>query len=200
MSAPGQLNLEDFGTQEDGFAPALINGTRLEAERLEAFDSGYSAGWEDAVKAAAQEGRTAEEVARARLQDLGFTYHEARAHVMLSMTPLLEAIVAQVLPRIVHDSIGARIVEELGALADQAGDSPIELLVPVGEGGTMRRAVDGLTTLPITVIDEETLPPGHIYLRLGTAERQIDLSGVADRIGEAIAALDTLNKETLSHG
>ncbi|WP_052026174.1 hypothetical protein [Oceaniovalibus guishaninsula] len=193
------LTLEDFGSEADGFNPELVSGQKLEAERLQAFDTGYAAGWDDATKAAEQEARSAEDVARARLQDLGFTYHEARAHVMLAMTPLLEAIVAQVLPALIRDTIGARILEEFGKLAEHAGDTPVDLLVPEGEVEAMRAAVEGLTALPLNVRAEDSLPGGHIYLRLGETERQIDLSGVAERLTTAIAALDTLNKDAL-HG
>lgn len=43
--------LEDFGTPVIGGGPASVSDETLETERLEAFDKGYRAGWDDAIKA-----------------------------------------------------------------------------------------------------------------------------------------------------
>ena len=197
---PRPLRLEDFGTTPQPFVPDTIDGSRLEAERLEAFDKGYAAGWDDAVKASEQETQSAEDAARASLQDLGFTFHEARAHIMLSMTPLLRSIVTHTLPMILRETIGARILEELEAMTTEASDTPVELFVPEGDLPAMEEALQNITTLPVTITEEATLAAGQIYLRLGDTERQIDLDALGQRISDALSALDTLNKEALKHG
>lgn len=193
------VRLEDFGSIENGFTPAAIDGSRLEAERLAAFDKGYAAGWDDAVAAAEQEREASEAELRGRLLDLGFTFHEARTHVMLSMTPLLKAIVSQALPRLLSETLGARIVEELEGLAAGLGDAPVELLVPEGDAGLVETALQDHTAFPVEIREEETLTSGQLYLRLGASEREIDLTALGTRIDDALAALDNLNKAALTH-
>ncbi len=194
------LSLEDFGAVARAFPPAAIAGAELETERLAAFDRGYKAGWDDAIQAAARESAQIGEGAAARLQDLGFTFHEARAHVMRAMTPLLEGIMTQLMPRLLVHTLGARIMEELGPMADAASDTPIDLLVATGEAEHLKPILDATTTMPLTLIEEASVEPGQLFLRLGEVEREIDLTEIGDRILSAIAALDDINKETLRHG
>ena len=197
---PRPLHLEDFGSNLHEFVPETIDGSHLESERLAAFDKGYAAGWDDATKAAEQEAKSAQDAARTNLQDLGFTFHEARAHVMLGMTPLLKSIVAQILPTLLRDTIGARILEELETLTEEASDTPIDLFVPEGDLPAMEAALADVTTLPISIREEASLEHGQLYLRLGESERQIDLAALGTRITDALTALDTLNKDVLKHG
>ncbi|MFV0360116.1 MAG: flagellar biosynthesis protein, partial [Tropicimonas sp.] len=93
------LQLECFDSM-DGTDPllAFYPEARLEEERLVAFDSGYRAGWDDAAAAHADEqGRISAEFA-GNLQELSFTYHEARNAVLGEMEGILKGIVDKVLP------------------------------------------------------------------------------------------------------
>lgn len=194
------LSLEDFGAVARAYPPATIGGAELETERLASFDKGYKAGWDDATLSAEREAARASEEATARLQDLGFTFHEARAHVMRAMTPLLEGIMTQMLPRLVNETLGARILEELAPLTEAAGGTPVDLLVAPGEAEHLHGLLERVTALPMTIIEDDAIEPGQLFLRLGVVEREIDLSEVADRMVRALSALDTINKDTLSHG
>ena len=71
--------------------------------QLDAFEEGYRAGWDDAIKAQSDDRTRISEFAQ-NLQDLSFTYHEAYSHAINAMTPLLEDIVRSVLPKIAHEA------------------------------------------------------------------------------------------------
>lgn len=171
----------------------------LDQTALASFDKGYSAGWDDATSAANSESERLDSALVNNLEDLGFTYHEARAHVMRSLTPLLTGVLTKLLPRLIRDSLGARIMEEIDGLAENAADTPIDLMVCPGDAGHMKDAVARITSLPLRLIEDPTLPTGQIFLRIGHVEREIDLTGAISSISEAFSALDDLNKETVNY-
>lgn len=209
------LRLEDFGSEPtnrtdsaaDGEAPATDTPVRnvhdaaaLEQARLEGYEAGYQAGWDDAVGQEAQsQGRIGAEFAR-NLQDLGFTFHEARAHVMQALEPLLAGMVDKVLPRLVSDTLGQTIVEELMPLAADAADQPIQVVVTPESRATLESMLANSTALPFQIVEEATLAEGQVYLRSGSLERHIDMGQVVDRIGAAIQGLYQLNEKALQNG
>ncbi|HGG04004.1 MAG TPA: flagellar biosynthesis protein, partial [Aliiroseovarius sp.] len=116
--------LEEFKTESPTGSDAAQSGQTagftvedLEQSRLAGYETGFKAGWDDAIRTETDEqARIGVEFAR-NLQDLGFTFNEARSHVMHALEPLLTSIVTTVLPKLVSETIGQTIVEELLPLA-----------------------------------------------------------------------------------
>lgn len=194
------LALEDFG----GFAGLTrmtsVDPERLEAEKLESFDKGYAAGWDDATEAAERSAQSSGQAVRARLEELSFTYHEARAHVMQALGPLLEAVASTALPQLVRQSLGQRLIEVVEDLAQDAADAPVTVHVPPADLDAVAGALGDTARFPYRLEADDELAPDTIHVRLGDQGRLIDTQAAAARLTEALAALDTLNKETLSHG
>ena len=194
------LALEDFG----GFAGLArarsIDPAQHEAETLEAFDKGYAAGWDDATEAAERSAATSGHAVRARLEELSFTYHEARAHVMQSLLPLLEAVATTALPQLVRQSLGQRLIEVVEDLAAEAADGPVTIHVPPSDRDAVEEALTGSARFPYRLEPDPDLAPDTLHVRLGDQGRFIDTQAAAARLTDALSALDTLNKETLSHG
>lgn len=186
----------------DGAAPAapLFPAEAVEQARLEGYEAGYKAGWDDAARAEAEDqSRIGTEFAR-NLQDLGFTFHEARAHVMQALEPLLSGMVERVLPRLVTETMGQTIVEELMPLAANAADAPIEVVVAPASRPALEAMLASATAVPFTLIEEPTLAEGQVFLRSGKAERHIDFTSAVDRIGRAIEGLYELNEKAFRNG
>lgn len=205
-----RLNLEDFSdlaatpdpapAGPEAAPSAPISPGEVEAARLEAYESGYRTGWDDAARAEAEDqSRIGAEFAR-NLQDLGFTFHEARAHVMQALEPLLTGMVERVLPRLVSETIGQTIVEELMPLASAAAGNPIDVMVSPANRPVVEQMLSRSDTIPFTLVEEPTLAEGQVYLRSGTLERQIDFTEAVDRIGAAIGSLYQLNEKAFQHG
>lgn len=183
-----------------GESVPVITPEMLERARLEGYETGYKAGWDDAAKAQSEDqSRIGAEFAR-NLQDLGFTFHEARSHVMHALEPLLTGMVERVLPGLVSKTMGQTIVEELLGLAADAADSPIEVMVSPAS----RPALDNLLTasagVPFSIVEEPTLAEGQVYLRSGKVERHIDFTSAVERIGTAINGLYELNEKAFQNG
>lgn len=197
------LLFEDFtspprpGTQaEDEMLPRA----QVEAEKVTAYENGYQAGWDDAAAAQAEDQtRIGAEFAR-NLQELSFTFHEARAHVIQAMEPLLSGLINTLLPRLVAESLGARIMEELQPYLEQAADSPVELMVAPASRAALEPHMKTVKSVAIRLVEEPTLAEGQAYLRIGKSELQIDLTGALDRISQAMDALYDMNERILKHG
>jgi flagellar assembly protein FliH len=137
---------------------------------------------------------------RARLQELSFTFHEARAHVMRALHPLLDAIVEQALPDILHQTLGQRLKAEIEDMAIAEADGDISLLVAPGHAEAAGTLLGDITAMPFDVAEDPALAAGQIHMRLGRSEREIDLSVVMTTLRDALGALDTINEETLANG
>ncbi|MAM61863.1 flagellar biosynthesis protein [Maritimibacter sp. UBA3975] len=210
-----RVPLEDFGTESRSAPPnpgepvrtsgqavpqAAPSAEDLEKARLAGYEVGYQAGWDDAARSEAEDkSRIGAEFAR-NLQDLGFTFHEARAHVMQALEPLLAGMVEKVLPRLVSETLGQTIIEELMPLAANAADAPIEVVVTPESRPLLENMLDQATSVPFRIVEEATLAEGQVYLRTGKLERRIDMSQAVDRIGSAIQGLYQLNEKAFENG
>ncbi len=179
--------LEDFRSYARG-NPVSITDISLEEQRLEAFEKGYQAGWDDSVKAAADDSRRVSADFAQNLRDLSFTYQEAYSAALNGLKPLLDQMIGTLLPRLARQSLGQQIIEEIEALARQQGPQPVELVTAPENTLTLETILSEKLSMPVTITEEATLGEGQAYLRFGSQEREIDLSGVLEGIEGKVAA------------
>ena len=96
--------LEDFGAPLSEVKGYAVSDEVLETERLESFDKGYRAGWDDAIKAKTDEGTQQADAVVQALQDLSFTYHEVHAQLLSNLSPLLDEILQKILPSLARET------------------------------------------------------------------------------------------------
>ena len=178
--------LEDFDAAQDGAAVTLSDSS-LEDERLRAFESGYQAGWDDAVQAQAEDARRITADLEQNLQDLSFTYEEAHAAVMQALRPLLVQMTTAVLPRLAHESLGPRVAGMLEDLAREQGRRAIEIAASPGDIPRLAHLLEQRPDPGATLAEDDTLGPGQVSLRFGEDEHEIDLAGVLAGIDAAIS-------------
>lgn len=195
------LYLEDFGTPISGHTAAVISDEMLETERLESFEKGYRAGWDDAIKAKSDEGaQFADRVAQS-LQDLSFTYHEVHAQILSNLGPLFEEILQKMLPLLARETLGAHVADQLASMARDMGTVQIEIAVAPGTAEQVSQLVNGAgARLPIAVVEDADVPEGRADMRLGAKEVSIDLSDVIVQISEAVRAALQGQTEMRAHG
>jgi len=199
--------LEEFtrhalpATQQQ-YAPPAAGPSEEDIEkiRLQGYEAGYKAGWDDAVNAEeTEQNRIGAEFAR-NLQDLGFTFHEARTHVMSTLEPLLLGMVEKVLPDMVSQTIGQSIVEQLLALASDVADTPVEVVIQPSCRQVLEPLLSKATAIPITLVDEPSLAEGQVFLRAGSLEKHLDFTGAIEQMRRSIVDLFTLNERAFQNG
>lgn len=188
---PHRVKLEVFGrdaVDSVGEETLVMSSDALEEARLEAFDKGYRAGWDDAVAAQEDEAqRLRAEIGR-NLQALSFTYHEARGHLLRGLGPLMTEICDRVLPEVAHAALGGIVRETLEPIAAEALDRPVTLVLHPDARPAVEAALAENATPPLELIEETALAPGQLHLRWDAGERRIDLDAAVAAIGAAVTA------------
>jgi len=181
--------LEDFGSTLSPMSRVSHSEETLETERLEAFDKGYRAGWDDAIKAKSDDSDQLSDALAQNLQDLSFTYHEAHAQVLANLAPLFDEILQKMLPAIAKDTLGAHISEQLTRAAKEMGTVSVEVMVAPGAGEEVSHCINAaVSSLPISVKETSSVGVGEAELRLGGKEIAIDLTSVTTQITQAVRA------------
>lgn len=192
--------LEDFDARAAAAPAPSIAEAEVEQIRRDAYENGFQAGATDAVAAfEADEARISSELVTA-LTDLSFGFHEASAHVMSNVAPVLKAVVGTVLPRMMSETVGYTILEAVGPLVEEASGIPVRLLVSPDEAPAIRRIIGETADVPFVIVEDPALERGRANLKIGDAERQIDVSGVIDRISAAVDAVTELNTRKTANG
>ena len=188
--------LEDFSTIERGLTVSLTD-LSLEEQKLESFEAGYKAGWDDAVKAQDEDGRRISSDFANNLHDLSFTYEEAMSGMLRALQPLLTEMVHTVLPKLSRETLGTRVIGMLHDIAKQQGRNPVEIITAPANMTALEPLVAGIEGLPpVTLLPEPTLGEGQVHIRMGDSEHEIDLDAVLAEIDTAVSAFfDDRQKE-----
>jgi len=179
------VTLEDFALVAAGQPHAAANWDPV-AFRKDAFDEGYTAGWEDALKQAQSDAAKAETQISDALQALDFTYFEARHHVLASLRPLIEAMMTNLLPEVAKDTLIPMAVAEIEAIAKKT-DAPIEMRCTAATADKLRSALETHSSAPVNVAIEDTLTDAQIRLLWADGDWVVDTDAAQARMGEAVA-------------
>ncbi|TCO73378.1 flagellar biosynthesis protein [Rhodovulum euryhalinum] len=197
-----RLNLEDFSAPQPAAQQPVAQPEPPDTQdmRLNAYENGYKAGWDDATAAEAEaRTRIAADFAKT-LQEMSFSYHEARAHVLGALGPLLNAMVERVIPQIAADGFARTVVETAMQIADAEVDRPVRMRVCPENRDALEELVGRDPGLPLVVVEDDTLGPGQALVSAGTAEKEIDIDGTLSAIRTALEDFLTTQEETRRHG
>ena len=193
--------LEDFSSYASSTSVEMTD-VLLEEQRLEAFEKGYQAGWDDSAAAKKTEaGQVSSDFSQA-LSDLSFTYAEAFSGLAKGIQPLMLKIVHSVLPKIASQTLGARLSEILTKEVERHGKSPVQIHVAASQVEAVQSLLDKNPGLPAEVRADETLIEGQLRLLFANGnEQEIDVPELIQNISAAIDAFfnddsNRLQKET----
>lgn len=177
------LSLEDLNHPGAGSGPSAPVD---EAARLQAFETGYKSGWDDAnAETAASEQRIAADLER-RLADLTFTYEEARAEVMQGLSGLLGAILSGFLPALAADAVIPRVTEALQPLLGAVAPGGIELVASPATASKLDRLVERHFDTDLHVRPEPAYPDGRVTLSTQKQTTEIDITDLVGTMSAAI--------------
>jgi len=185
------LRLEVFETayaqSAAGGGTVVLDTVALEEAKLTSYESGYSAGWEDATAAQSEDrARVSAELARS-LQSLSFTYHEARAHILKAVEPLLREVTGRLLPQIAKASLPQVVLESLMPMVGDLVDAPVTLVMNPASRPAIEELLQKTNGLPLILQDEPTMGEGQVYLKLGDVEREVNLDRAVAEISAAVS-------------
>lgn len=191
----------DFG-EVVSTAGALSNGesTAFEDAKLQSFENGYQAGWDDAVQAQqSEQDKLAAEFAQ-NFQDLSFTYHEASAKLIIALRPLIDGILAKLLPHITQNSLNLHIAEHIQSLVAANIEKSIEIAVSPDNYQVVSDTLATQVSQPFVLTAEPALSAGQVYLRVNQAEREILLDDTMADIKNAFDAFFQQAEQDMKYG
>lgn len=197
-----KIRLESFEAEPAPPPPPQIeiDPSVFEEERLAAFEKGYTAGWDDAVAAQEAEGTKLRSDLGQNLQELSFTYHEARQEILMALRPLLVDIAAKLLPAMARQTLAQMVAEQLQPLAESATTVPITILASPLSLPVIEEVLGNRSSLPLVFVGDQTLGEGQVYLKFADTETRIDLDGVIRLIAEAIDTYFSASQQEAAHG
>lgn len=195
-----RLEVFDVSDATSRRATVVVDTGALEDIRMQAYEEGYTAGWDDAAAAQTDDqSRIKADFAR-NLQSLGFTFQEARMHVLRAIQPLLQQIVSRLLPEMARETLASIALETLMPLADEMADAPVTVVLNPASRPAVEDLLEQATGLPLIVIEEPSLGEGQVYLRMGDTETRIDLDRATADIASAVRDFFDHTEKDQSYG
>ena len=187
---------QEFGGDKLVFGTVISQENRdIDAEKLQAFEDGYQAGWKDSNSSALESREAISASIAKNLQEMSFGYHEARRKLLDSISPLFEIIFSKLLPEVSRATIGPIIVEDVTKLVRDQLDQRIEICVSKIDFEAVNSFLEEQIREPFTLSTETTLAEGQVFLRLGGQEREINFAKLISKIQNRTFSLFELEPE-----
>jgi flagellar assembly protein FliH len=177
--------LEDF-SKDVGAHSISLSDVSLEEQKIKAFEDGYKAGWQDAVKAANDDMDRISTDFAGNIQDISFTLAEAQRDLLEALRPLLTGMVDSILPHLARKTLGERVIETLDSMIRGATSGQIELITAPSNANCLRTLLDDHDFDDAIVTAEASLGDGQVHVRAGGTEQEIDVDAVLKQIDLAV--------------
>jgi flagellar assembly protein FliH len=182
----GLYQLENFDAQTIEEDPTIIPATSPEEHNLEAFEQGYKAGWDDAAAAQAGDARQISAGFARNLQELSFTLHEAKSHIIREIEPLLNELVNRVLPGLARSGLPDMIVNEVLEQARNSIGTGVRIIVAPDNIPALENLLEQHPDLSVTLVAEPSMAQGVASLKFENSEKQIDLDSALAGFSDAL--------------
>lgn len=194
---PRRYQLEVFDIPTGPQQTIVVEPAAFETAKLEAYERGYAAGWDDALAERAEQDANARNALLQQLQDFAFTFHEARQAILRSVEPVLSAMTDSVLPGLLRDLMGDQVIEHLRAELVRHTDVPLRLRHHPGVGDLLRDVVAQQSGLSLELHPDSQLGQGRFVLERGDCEVELDLDrlcrDIRDRIQDHLSQVSERN-------
>lgn len=174
-----------------------VSDVELEELKLEAFERGYGAGWDDATTSQTRDAKQISEDLKQALQDAGFTFEDARSQVLRGLEPVLKSMVDVILPALMRETLSAQITELL--MTQARNGKPVPYLLHAAPE-TLKILQNTLDLDGVTLVSAPDLADGQVQLRLGDIEHDVDFEETLSLMKAAVSAFYTQDPEEALHG
>ena len=180
---------EDFGQRNAPAQSASANAAEeLEDQKLKSFEQGYGAGWDDAVKAQADNGKLLIETVQQSLLEARFTREEAMHSFVEAVRPLLDGLVTKVLPAVAEQALPQHVSTMLSKVVEEAVDLPVEIRVSEDQHAAVEQLLQDRMPENASLVADPDLASGQACCALGSSEKQVDLPELISEISDALKA------------
>lgn len=190
-----RIRLECFGTAEAETDQVVVTPAEIEEHRLAGFEEGYQAGWDDAGAARDTDEAKTRAVIHQNLQDLSFTYHEARHHLLTQIEPLMMEVVRQVLPRLARQGLANELVGVIHEHAAQMAQVPLRVRAQQSVLDQVRDLLADTNGIPVTYEAPPDAAPDCAYVAFAGGETKVDLGTLVSRIDAAVTEYFNLKQK-----
>ncbi len=191
--------LEVFDLPEPVVETFEVTAAGLETVKLESYEQGYAAGWDDALNDRADAMMRAKAELVRQLQDVSFTHLEARQVILKAVDPLIRAMVDTVLPDLARQMIGPALAERLAAEVTRRSDVALCLRHHPSAADLFAEVIESQSKLTVTLTPDPMMTPGQFVLEGDDCEVEVDLDRVCGDIRTIVADhLDQLTHRSLS--
>lgn len=192
--------LEDFGMVTPVEPIETFSEEIVEEAKLESFEKGYSAGWDDAVDAKDKETSRISAMLASSLEDLNFTYHEAQTQLIENLDPMFKVLTSVVLPDTMAATFGHHIVDHLTDMAKDQMSEPMDIVVGGGEAASLRALIGDNFPVDVNVREDAFFAEGQAQLRVGQSERELNSEALVENIRDSVDAFSEQFKEDNQYG
>ncbi|MFN4153939.1 MAG: flagellar biosynthesis protein [Paracoccaceae bacterium] len=197
---PLKLEVFEPPSQRGKGQTVVMDSAAIEETRVQSYESGYAAGWEDATAATRDDqARIGSELAK-NLQQMAFTFQEARAHILKSVQPLLMRLCTQLLPPLAREVLSPVVLDTIMPLIDDLAEMPVHVVLNPAARPAVERLLLQAAGLPLVIVEEPTLGEGQVYLRLGEVEHRVDLDHAVAELTRAVHDFFEYSEKDGGHG
>ncbi len=184
--------LEDFGNPVAASEPIQ---EMAPVNPMQGYESGFQAGWDDAM-ASVSENRDhiSAEFAR-NLQELSFSFHEARQQVTSTLRPFIAALIDNLLPLTADQALIENIWAKLEPLLNEHNTPSVHLFCAASDVETIEQLTSASTIMAINIVAEPSLMAGQVKFSVEAEQHEIDMSHIAQELHAMIASTPLKNTQ-----
>lgn len=198
------LSLEDFFAAPETTSAEATSGTvpsaELEAARLAGYDAGYQAGWDDALKSSEMEHTHIQAEFARNLEELSFTFFEARRQVCFSLKPLVAALVNHVAPELMRAHFTQLLEQTLLPQIEEQSQTTVDLVCAPEDEALLKELLAQQDRLPVALRTEPTFSQGQVRFALGHETHEVDAAALLENIQRCTTAFFEDLQEEEAHG
>jgi flagellar biosynthesis/type III secretory pathway protein FliH len=154
----------------------ITKTTNGQSDPLEGYETGYQAGWDDAVKAHQNAQSHLTSTLTQNLEQVEFTLVEAQTQLLTKIRPVLKEIFNTLLPCLNQESLRSLVSHEIESLIKTHAATDISIVVSEHDEATVAALLNStkaLSEIPLSA--KETLSEGQAYVTCATVQRKIDV-------------------------
>lgn len=176
-----------------------VDPAEVEKIRSEAYEAGYASGWEDAKNADSETRTRIEAEFERNIQNLVFTYSEAVDCIRGELKSFVTAILEAFLPELIPDLTKEHVRGELLKIADEMVEAPIEIVTAPDSRPLIEELLEKDFSHSINLIEDETLAPRQVYIRIAEREIEVNVSPLVDALRTQLKAVVETEQERTEH-